>query len=402
MPKITQQYPGGASRSCRPTIAASIGSTATSRAASSASPATCARRPARPTASTSSRRRRPGRTARSIRRRSSSTSCAASTAACASRPARCDAIELTTLYDLTGLSREEMMFDKEKLLSVFDETVKAGTDPVRTQRAGWASLGAGAGQGLTDRRRRRRVDRAARSERQSRSRCCAAHPEARLESAACGDDDTSCRIAGRCCSAARAAWRSTCCCRGRGRYPPLLGRPARRPGPGPGRLAAGPRRHRVAPETILFYVFSAIAIVVGVLLVTQRNPARAALSFALVVLSTCGLFLLLAAPFLMAATIIIYAGAIIVTFLFVLMLAQQEGFSDADDRSREPLLATHRRLRAAGRSALRAAPDYDTADSTSAAPTRTSRTVGGIEDAWRPCAAAATRPRRRRARQRSL
>src|SRR5260370_40239498 len=44
-----------------------------------------------------------------------------------------DAIELTTLYDLTGLSREEMMFDKEKLLSVFDETVKAGTDPIRTK-----------------------------------------------------------------------------------------------------------------------------------------------------------------------------------------------------------------------------------------------------------------------------
>lgn len=43
-----------------------------------------------------------------------------------------DAIELTTLYDLTGLSREEMMFDKEKLLGVFDETVKRGTDPVRT------------------------------------------------------------------------------------------------------------------------------------------------------------------------------------------------------------------------------------------------------------------------------
>ena len=44
-----------------------------------------------------------------------------------------DAIELTTLCDLTGMSREEMMFDKEKLLSVFDETVKAGTDPVRTR-----------------------------------------------------------------------------------------------------------------------------------------------------------------------------------------------------------------------------------------------------------------------------
>ena len=45
-----------------------------------------------------------------------------------------DAIELTSLYDLTALSREEMMFDKEKLLSVFDETVKAGTDPIRTHR----------------------------------------------------------------------------------------------------------------------------------------------------------------------------------------------------------------------------------------------------------------------------
>jgi NADH-quinone oxidoreductase subunit I len=52
-----------------------------------------------------------------------------------------DAIELTTLFDLTGMSREEMMFDKEKLLSVFDETVKAGTDPVRTRsgRLGVAS-----------------------------------------------------------------------------------------------------------------------------------------------------------------------------------------------------------------------------------------------------------------------
>ncbi len=38
-----------------------------------------------------------------------------------------------TLYDLTGLSREQMIFDKEKLLSVFDVTTKAGTDPVRTK-----------------------------------------------------------------------------------------------------------------------------------------------------------------------------------------------------------------------------------------------------------------------------
>jgi NADH:ubiquinone oxidoreductase subunit 6 (subunit J) len=94
------------------------------------------------------------------------------------------------------------------------------------------------------------------------------------------------------------------------------------------------------PETVLFYAFAAVAVVAGGLLVTQRNPVHAALSFALVVLSTCGLFLLQAAPFLMAATIIVYAGAIVVTFLFVIMLAQQAGTSDADHRSREPLLAT--------------------------------------------------------------
>jgi NADH-quinone oxidoreductase subunit I len=51
----------------------------------------------------------------------------------------CDAIELTSLFDLTGLSREEMMFDKEKLLSVFDQTVAAGTDPIRS-RAGRLSV----------------------------------------------------------------------------------------------------------------------------------------------------------------------------------------------------------------------------------------------------------------------
>jgi NADH-quinone oxidoreductase subunit J len=94
------------------------------------------------------------------------------------------------------------------------------------------------------------------------------------------------------------------------------------------------------PEAILFYSFSGLAILSGGMMITQRNPVHAALSFALVVLSTCGLFLLQAAPFLMAATIIIYAGAIVVTFLFVIMLAQQEGPSNADSRSREPFLAS--------------------------------------------------------------
>jgi NADH:ubiquinone oxidoreductase subunit 6 (subunit J) len=93
------------------------------------------------------------------------------------------------------------------------------------------------------------------------------------------------------------------------------------------------------PDTVgsvLFWLFSAGAVGFGTVLVTQRNPARGAIAFAFVILSTCGLFLLLAATFLMAATIIIYAGAIIVTFLFVLMLSQTGGPSDENDRSREP------------------------------------------------------------------
>jgi NADH:ubiquinone oxidoreductase subunit 6 (subunit J) len=93
-------------------------------------------------------------------------------------------------------------------------------------------------------------------------------------------------------------------------------------------------------ECVLFYFFTVITVVGAWLLVTQLNPVHAALAFALVVLSTCGLFLLRGAPFLMAATVIVYAGAIIVTFLFVIMLDQQSGMSDADHRSREPLLSS--------------------------------------------------------------
>ena len=46
----------------------------------------------------------------------------------------CDAIELTSVYDISGLSREQMLFDREKLLSIYDETIHSGKDPVRTHR----------------------------------------------------------------------------------------------------------------------------------------------------------------------------------------------------------------------------------------------------------------------------
>lgn len=94
------------------------------------------------------------------------------------------------------------------------------------------------------------------------------------------------------------------------------------------------------PENILFLLFSSFAILGAIFMVILKNPAHGAICFAITITSTGGLFLLLAAPMVMAANIIVYAGAIIVTFLFLLMLAQQYGFNPADQRSREPLLAS--------------------------------------------------------------
>lgn len=91
---------------------------------------------------------------------------------------------------------------------------------------------------------------------------------------------------------------------------------------------------------ILFFLFAGLAIGAGVLMITDRNPVFAALWFALTTLAVCGLFLLNSAPFLSAATIIVYAGAIVVTFLFVIMLAQQTATSNYDSRAVQPGVAS--------------------------------------------------------------
>lgn len=90
----------------------------------------------------------------------------------------------------------------------------------------------------------------------------------------------------------------------------------------------------------LFCLFAGVAVLGAALMITHRNPAYSALWFAVVTLAVCGLFLLQSAPFLASATVIVYAGAIIVTFLFVLMLAQQAGATNYDQNSRQPGTAT--------------------------------------------------------------
>jgi NADH-quinone oxidoreductase subunit J len=99
--------------------------------------------------------------------------------------------------------------------------------------------------------------------------------------------------------------------------------------------ASGPSAQRV-----LFAAFATAAILAAILMITNRNPVYSALWFALATLAVCGLFLMQSAPFLAAATVIVYAGAIVVTFVFVIMLAQQSGATVYDQRSRQPLMAT--------------------------------------------------------------
>jgi NADH-quinone oxidoreductase subunit J len=88
-----------------------------------------------------------------------------------------------------------------------------------------------------------------------------------------------------------------------------------------------------------FHILAGISLASALLMITSRNPVYSALWFAMVLLGNAGLFLLERAEFLMAATIVIYAGAIVVTFLFVIMLAQPTGAAPYDRTSREPFLA---------------------------------------------------------------
>jgi NADH-quinone oxidoreductase subunit J len=89
----------------------------------------------------------------------------------------------------------------------------------------------------------------------------------------------------------------------------------------------------------VFAVLALVTVVSAGAAVTFRNPVYCAIWFGLSLLGTAGLFLLIGAQFLAAATVVIYAGAILVTFLFVLMLAQPEGRAAYDRASWEALLS---------------------------------------------------------------
>lgn len=92
-------------------------------------------------------------------------------------------------------------------------------------------------------------------------------------------------------------------------------------------------------QGLFFIIFSLFAIAAALRMITHDRPVYSALYFVLVVLSTAGLFLLLEAEFMAFALVIVYAGAILITYMFVLMLSNQ-----ATDSSRPDTQASYDRV----------------------------------------------------------
>jgi NADH-quinone oxidoreductase subunit J len=91
---------------------------------------------------------------------------------------------------------------------------------------------------------------------------------------------------------------------------------------------------------ILFLVCAAACIVGALATVTARNPVRGAMGLLTTIVGIAGLFLKLSAQFLAAIQLIVYAGAVVVLFVFVLMLLGADARAVREDRARVAKLAS--------------------------------------------------------------
>jgi NADH-quinone oxidoreductase subunit J len=76
--------------------------------------------------------------------------------------------------------------------------------------------------------------------------------------------------------------------------------------------------------TFFFYFLSGLTVLSGILVITRKNPVHSALALIMALLGQAGLYLMLYAPFVAGVQIILYAGGIMVLFLFVIMLVSIE------------------------------------------------------------------------------
>ena len=93
------------------------------------------------------------------------------------------------------------------------------------------------------------------------------------------------------------------------------------------------------PEAVLFFVFGALALAGALGVVLMRNPVHSALSLVSVLISIAVLFIIQDAQLLAAVQVIVYAGAIVVLFLFVIMLLGVDRHESLHDpvKSQRPL-----------------------------------------------------------------
>src|SRR2546428_13725609 len=73
-------------------------------------------------------------------------------------------------------------------------------------------------------------------------------------------------------------------------------------------------------ESAVFYAFATVLLVSATLVITSRNPVHSALFLVLAFFTAAGTWLLLRAEFLAIALVVVYVGAVMVLFLFVVML----------------------------------------------------------------------------------
>ena len=73
-------------------------------------------------------------------------------------------------------------------------------------------------------------------------------------------------------------------------------------------------------ETIMFYVFAALTIFAALRVITAHNPVHAVLFLVLAFISSAGIWILLEAEFLAITLVLVYVGAVMVLFLFVVMM----------------------------------------------------------------------------------
>jgi NADH-quinone oxidoreductase subunit J len=89
----------------------------------------------------------------------------------------------------------------------------------------------------------------------------------------------------------------------------------------------------MSPELIAFYAFALVALLGAIAVITVKNPVHAVLSLILTFFSTACLWLLLQAEFLGVVLVLVYIGAVMILFLFVVMMLDlnmtpiREGFA---------------------------------------------------------------------------